>query len=83
MAGNATFGDPTLNVPKELDVQGGDVSAFKVDGTQLIKPKTLTDLFVTPKLAMSTTGRSYRLWPHANTAMAARAIAQLRRHLAR
>ena len=56
-ASNATFGDPTPGVVKELDVEGSDLSAFKVDGTQLANPKpTVTGLVVTPSLVTATTG---------------------------
>ena len=57
LAGNATFGDPTPGVAKELDVQGSDLAAFTVDGTQLAAPPpALVNLAVTPTHITSTTG---------------------------
>ncbi len=57
LAGNATFGDPTPGVTKELDVQGTDLSDFKVDGQQPAPPApTLVDLAISPSLITATTG---------------------------
>ena len=57
VAGNQTFGDPTPGVAKELDVQGDDLSDFKVNGSQLVTPAaTVVDLIVTPMLVTATTG---------------------------
>lgn len=56
-ASNATFGDPTPGVAKELNVQGTDISMFKVDGSQLTNPKpTVVNLVVTPSLITATIG---------------------------
>ena len=57
VAGNNTFGDPTPGVAKELDVQGNDLSYFKVGGQQLVNPTpTVTDMIVTPMMITATTG---------------------------
>ena len=57
LAGNATFGDPTPGVAKELDVQGTDLSDFSVDGQQLINPSpTVIAMAVSPMLITATTG---------------------------
>ncbi len=57
VAGNNTFGDPTPGVAKELDVQGSDLSYFKVGGQQLTNPTpTVVDMIVTPMMITATTG---------------------------
>ena len=57
VAGNGTFGDPTPGVAKELDVQGTDLSDFKVGGQQLTNPTaTVVDMIVTPMMITATTG---------------------------
>ena len=57
LAGNNTFGDPTPGVAKELDVQGSDLSDFKVGGQQLTNPTpTVVDMIVTPMMITATTG---------------------------
>lgn len=57
IAGNATFGDPTPGVAKELDVQGADLSDFTVDGQQLTNPSpTVIAMTVSPMLITATTG---------------------------
>ena len=57
IAGNNTFGDPTPGVAKELDVQGNDLSYFKVGGQQLANPTpTVVDMVVTPMMITATTG---------------------------
>ncbi len=57
LAGNSTFGDPTPGVAKELDVQGADLSDFKVGGQQLANPApTIVDMIVTPMMITATTG---------------------------
>ncbi len=57
LAGNNSFGDPTPGVAKELDVQGNDLSYFKVGGQQLQNPApTVVDMIVTPMMITATTG---------------------------
>lgn len=57
LAGNSTFGDPTPGIPKELDVQGNDVSDFTVGGQQMVNPTpTVVDMIVTPMMITATTG---------------------------
>ena len=57
VAGNSTFGDPTPGVAKEMDVQGNDVSYFKVGGQQMVNPApTVVDMIVTPMMITATTG---------------------------
>ncbi len=57
LAANATFGDPTPGIPKELDVQGNDLSDFTVGGQQLANPApTVVDMIVTPMMITATTG---------------------------
>lgn len=57
VAGNATFGDPTPGVPKEMDVQGTNLSYFSVGGNRLTSPApTVVDMVVTPMLVTATTG---------------------------